>query len=283
MFHSVTIAEVREILAPFRKRKKSIGFVPTMGALHDGHLDMIRRSKKENAFTVCSVFVNPAQFTNPADLKHYPRTPEQDEKLLLAEGVDLLFTPSVDEIYPPGEEPVPVPDIGKLERVMEGRYRPGHFRGVVMVVRKFFAIVEPRRAYFGKKDYQQLVIIREMVRLLGLPVEILACDTVREPDGLAMSSRNLRLTIGERKAATRIYDVLMYTKANAGTLPVRKLQTMALKRLHEAPDFRPDYFEIVDASTLLPIHSWKDTEYAIACTAVHVGDVRLIDNMELFP
>ncbi|MFH1160349.1 MAG: pantoate--beta-alanine ligase [bacterium] len=282
MIHSATITGVKEYLSSSRKQKKSIGFVPTMGALHNGHLEVIRRSKKENDLTVCSIFVNPIQFTNANDLKQYPRMPEQDAKLLLSEGVDLLFAPTADEIYPPGEEPLLTLDFGKLDRVMEGRYRPGHFNGVAIVAKKLFEIVEPTRAYFGKKDFQQLAIIRHMVQTLGIPVEIVPCDTVREPDGLAMSSRNLRLTIGERKVASRIYDVLMFTKANAGTVPVKRLQVLAMKRLHEVPVFRPEYFEIVDAVTLLPIHSWKDTEQAVACTAVHVGDVRLIDNMELF-
>ncbi len=282
MIHVTTITGLNEALSPPRKQKKSIGFVPTMGALHNGHLELIRRSKKENDLTVCSLFVNPIQFTNPNDLNRYPRMPEQDARLLLAEGVDLLFAPTDEEMYPPGEEPQLSLDFGKLDRVMEGRYRPGHFKGVAIVVKQLFEIVEPTRAYFGKKDFQQLAVIRYMVQVLGIPVDVVPCETVREPDGLAMSSRNLRLTIGERQAASRIYDVLMFTKANAGKFPVKKLQAMAMKRLLEVPAFRPEYFEIVDAVTLLPVHSWKETEQAIACTAVYVGDVRLIDNMELF-
>ncbi|MBN1197807.1 MAG: pantoate--beta-alanine ligase, partial [Bacteroidales bacterium] len=173
-------------------------------------------------------------------------------------------------------------DFGKLDRVMEGKYRPGHFMGVAIVVKKLFDIVNPTRAYFGKKDFQQLTIIRHMVKSLNLPVEIVQCETVREPDGLAMSSRNLRLTIRERELASQIYDVLMFTKANAGSMPIKKLQLLANKRLESNPAFRVDYFDIVDKRTLLPVTSWDDPQTIIACTAVYLGDIRLIDNLELF-
>lgn len=278
----IQIADIRAALQSLRDSGKSIGFVPTMGALHEGHLSLIRRSKQENDITVCSIFVNPIQFTNQGDLSGYPRMMEQDSKMLINEGVDFLFAPEVDEMYPPGEEPRIDVDFGRLDKVMEGKYRPGHFNGVAIVVKKLFDIVNPAHAYFGKKDFQQLTIIRHIVDQLNIPVEIVACETVREPDGLAMSSRNLRLTIGEREMASQIYDVLMFTKANAETMPVKKLQILATKRLASNPEFRVDYFEIVDARTLLPVNSWEARQHMIACTAVYLGDIRLIDNMELF-
>lgn len=278
----ILIAGLQKELKNIRDLKKSVGFVPTMGALHAGHLSLIKRSKKENDITVCSIFVNPIQFNREEDLSGYPRMMEQDSKLLREEGVDILFAPEVDEMYPPGEDVQFDLDYGRLDKVMEGKYRPGHFKGVVIVVKKLFSIVKPTRAYFGKKDFQQLTIIRYMVEKLNLPVEIVPCETVREPDGLAMSSRNLRLTIGEREMASQIFDVLMFTKANAGSIPVRKLQVLAHKRLAANPEFHIDYFDLVDKRTLLPVTSWESRENIIVCTAVHLGDIRLIDNIELF-
>lgn len=278
----ILIKDARQVLKNFTDGKRSIGFVPTMGALHEGHMSLIRESKKANDITVCSIFVNPMQFNNPDDLSGYPRMLGQDSNMLMKEGVDILFAPGVDEIYPPGEKQVFEMDFGRLDKVLEGKYRPGHFTGVAIVVKKLFDIIRPSRAYFGKKDFQQLTIIRKMVETFRMPVEIIPCETVREADGLAMSSRNLRLTIAERQLATRIYDVLMFTRANAGSIPVRKLQQLAQKRLADIPEFRIDYFEIIDKQTLLPVHAWDRLEDIIACTAVYLGDVRLIDNMELF-
>ncbi len=282
MIACTRISEIKNQLAASRKKKKTIGFVPTMGALHEGHLQLIRRSKKENDLTVCSIFVNPIQFNNPNDLSNYPRMLEQDKKILAKEGVDLLFAPEAEEIYPPGEKQELDLDLGRLDKMMEGEHRPGHFKGVIIVVKKLLDIIEPTRAYFGKKDFQQLIIIEHMVRALHLRVEVVACETFREPDGLAMSSRNLQLTIGERQLASKIYDVLMYTKANAGSVPVQKLQLISLKRLVEIPEFRVEYFKIVNKRTLLPVDTWDDPEEIIACTALYLGDIRLIDNMELF-
>ncbi|MBE0648837.1 MAG: pantoate--beta-alanine ligase [Bacteroidales bacterium] len=278
----ILISDLRKKLNEPGNKNKSVGFVPTMGALHEGHLSLIRQSKQENDITVCSIFVNPIQFNNEGDLSGYPRMMEQDSKLLIEEGVDILFAPEVDEMYPPGEEPQLDLDFGRLDKVMEGKYRPGHFKGVAIVVKKLFDFVQPTRAYFGKKDFQQLTIIKHMVSSMKIPVEVIACETVREPDGLAMSSRNLKLTIGEREMASQIYDVLMFTKANVETSPVKKLQGIAHKRLATNPAFRVDYFEIVDMQTLLPVASWENPENIIACTALYLGDIRLIDNMELF-
>jgi pantoate--beta-alanine ligase len=278
----IRISELNEYLKPFRKQNKKIGFVPTMGALHKGHISLLRQSIKENAITVCSIFVNPKQFNNPSDLVNYPRRMEQDSQILEQEGVEILFAPEVDEMYPPGEKETFSLDLKRLDRIMEGKYRPGHFAGVALVVYKLFDIVKPDKAYFGKKDLQQLRIIQHMVKSLEIPVEIIPCETIREEDGLAMSSRNLRLSIGEREKATRIYDVLMYTKANVKKMPVKKLQILARKRLAEEPAFRLDYFEIVDDQSLLPLSKWEETSAATACVAVYLNDIRLIDNMELF-
>jgi pantoate--beta-alanine ligase len=276
------ISDIQNDLQRSIDANRSIGFVPTMGAIHEGHLSLIRRSKAENDITVCSIFVNPIQFNNQNDLAGYPRMIEQDSKLLMVEGVDILFAPDVSEMYPAGDEPRLDLDFGRLDKVMEGKYRPGHFLGVAIVVKKLFDIVKPTRAYFGNKDFQQLTIIRYMVASLNLPVEIVPCKTVREEDGLAMSSRNLKLTIGERQVASEIYGVLMFTKANAGSIPVRKLQSMAYKRLAENHAFRIEYFDIVDTRTLLPVTTWEDPNHIIACIAAYLGDIRLIDNMELF-
>ena len=253
-----------------------------MGALHEGHLSLIRKSTTENDYTVCSIFVNPVQFNNPADLEKYPRSQREDISLLESAGCDLVLLPEVKEMYPGGTIVSPDVDFGLLDKVLEGKFRPGHFKGVAVAVKRLFDLVEPRKAYFGKKDYQQLLVIRKLVRDLDLPVEIVACPTVREPDGLAMSSRNMRLTIHERKVAPLIYQVLLKVREKAGTLPVRDLANWAIKKISENPEFSVEYFEIVDSETLLTLTNWKPKEKALACTAVYLGDVRLIDNMELF-
>ena len=276
------ISDLQKELRASLDGNKSIGFVPTMGAIHSGHISLIKRSKQENDITVCSIFVNPIQFNSEVDLTGYPRMIEQDSKALIREEVDFLFAPDVVEMYPPGEETQLDIDFGRLDKVMEGKHRPGHFKGVAIVVNKLFDIVKPSRAYFGSKDFQQLTIIQHMTRSLKLPVKIVPCKTIRESDGLAMSSRNLKLTIGERQVASEIYGVLMFTKANADSIPVRKLQVIAQKRLAENRAFQVDYFEIVDKRTLLPINTWDEPEQIIACTAVNIGGIRLIDNMELF-
>lgn len=277
-----TIASFREYLALRRKQGLKVGFVPTMGALHEGHLDLVRRSLRENGVTACSIFVNPTQFNNPDDLANYPRTLAHDVRLLEETGCSVLFTPAVAEMYPEEEGPPVEVEFGLLDKVMEGRFRPGHFRGVVTVVKKFFDITEPDRAYFGKKDYQQLAVIRHMVSRLGLPVEIVPCETVREPDGLAMSSRNMRLTIAERQSAPVICRVLRKVKEKVGKVPVSELKEWAVKKMEETPGLRVEYFEIGDRDTLLPIDRWAHKDRAVAFVAAFLGDVRLIDNLELF-
>jgi pantoate--beta-alanine ligase len=275
--------EIRAALQKERRHGKSVGFVPTMGALHEGHLSLIRQSIRENDVTVCSIFVNPIQFNNPQDLIKYPRTLEQDLGMLKSAGCNYVFSPEVEEMYPPdARQSSPVRDLGILDKAMEGKYRPGHFKGVAIIVKKLFDILSPDFAYFGKKDYQQLMVIRFMVTQLKLPVRVVGCPIVREPDGLAMSSRNMQLSIGERKIAPLIYQVLTGAKSKAVTLSVRELKSWAIKKLSSEPSFRVEYFEIVDDRTLFPLESWKHKDHALALTAVYLGGVRLIDNLELF-
>ncbi len=272
-------------LHTFLREKKqlgaSVGFIPTMGALHEGHLSMVRRSVTENDLTVVSIFVNPIQFNNPADLEKYPRNLERDISQLDCARCDILFTPGVADMYPPGEVLQEI-DLNGLDRVMEGKFRPGHFRGVAIVVRKLFETVEPHVAYFGKKDFQQLVIIRHMVKSLDLPVRIIPIETARESDGLAMSSRNLRLTPEDRALAPKIHEVLQWTRSQAGNIPPRELERLALARLKAVRGLDPEYFEIVNAVTLLPVTDWQQNAPAVACTAVNINNIRLIDNLEVF-
>jgi pantoate--beta-alanine ligase len=277
-----TIKETKAYLGSKAVKGKSIGFVPTMGALHAGHLSLLKRAKTENDLTVCSIFVNPIQFNNQEDLKKYPRNLVLDAKLLSENGCDVLLAPETSEVYPEGETVGIDVEFGMLDRVMEGKFRPGHFKGVAIVVKKLFDIVNPSRAYFGKKDYQQLAIIRHMVKTLGLPVEVIGCETVREPDGLAMSSRNMRLTIAERNLAPNIYQVLSKLKSKVGKLPVWELKEWAIKKIQENPALQVEYLEIGDRESLLPLENWNHKERAMVFAAVFLGDVRLIDNIELF-
>ena len=276
------IKAVREYLGNERKNEKSTGFVPTMGALHEGHLSLIRRSTGENDLTVCSVFVNPIQFNNKKDLESYPKTLDYDLEILEKAGCDAVFVPGEEEMYPKGEKGSIDFDLGHLDKILEGKFRPGHFQGVAIVVRKFLEIIEPDRAYFGKKDYQQLLVISDMVKKFKLNVMIVPCNTVREPDGLAMSSRNMRLTAGEREMAPLIYETLSLVKEKAATLPVRTLREWAVNRINANPAFEVEYIEIADKNTLLPLENWKSKEKAIVLAAVKLNDIRLIDNIEFF-
>jgi pantoate--beta-alanine ligase len=276
------IQAIREYLGKERKGGKSIGFVPTMGALHEGHLSLIRRSTVENDLTVCSVFVNPIQFNNKKDLENYPRTLDNDLEILEKTGCDVVFVPGEAEMYPKGEAGPLDFDFGHLDKILEGKFRPGHFKGVAIVVKKLFEIIEPHNAYFGKKDYQQLLVISEMVKKFNMPVRIVPCLTVREPDGLAMSSRNMRLNPVDRKMAPLIFETLSEVKEKAGTLPVNTLKEWAVKKINANPAFDVEYIEIADKSTLLPLESWKTMEKAIVLAAVKLNDIRLIDNIEFF-
>jgi pantoate--beta-alanine ligase len=250
-----------------------------MGALHAGHIDLVKRSVRENEITACSIFVNPIQFNNKEDLAKYPRTIDDDLRMLEEAGCNLVFVPSVDEMYP---EPVTGKyDFGDLEKVMEGAHRPGHFNGVAIVVRKLFEIFQPDRAYFGEKDFQQLRIIQSLVKMEKIPVMIVPCPTVREADGLAMSSRNRRLSDSERAVAPEIYRTLLMAKDLAGSVPVQDVKLICENILTEK-GFVVDYFEFADIAGLQPIHEWNDSPEVIACVAAFLGTVRLIDNMILF-
>ena len=274
-----SIATTRQWLAGERSTGKSIGLVPTMGALHKGHLELIKTARRENDLAGCSIFVNPIQFNNQEDLTKYPRTLDNDLQLLKRTGCHLVFAPSVEEMYP---EPVTKKyDFGVLERVMEGAHRPGHFNGVAVVVKKLLDIFQPDRAYFGEKDFQQFRIIQTLVRMENLPVEIVPCPTIREADGLAMSSRNRRLNADERKIAPEIYRTLIHAKDLAGKIPVAELKRISVARL-ENLGFRVDYFEIADTGFLQPVETWEGTPGVIACIAAFLGNVRLTVNMFLF-
>lgn len=271
------ISDLKTMLQGFRSEGKSIGFVPTMGALHKGHVSLVERSVAENDITVVSIFVNPTQFNDKNDLKNYPRMPEKDIAMLEAAGVNLVFMPTESEIYP--EPDTRVFDFGMLDKVMEGKFRPGHFNGVAQVVSKLFDIVEPHRAYFGQKDYQQLAIIRAMVRMLGFRIEIVGCPIVREPDGLAMSSRNLLLTPEHRKSAPLIYQTLAEARNKTNEFSVKEMIDWVVKAINSDPNLKVEYFELVDADSLLPVQGWDHPNGIVGCIAVWAGNIRLIDNM----
>lgn len=263
------------------KDRRKLGFVPTMGALHRGHLSLVERARRENAAVVVSVFVNPTQFNDPGDLERYPRTPDQDLKMLEDAGVDIVFMPTVTDIYP--EPDTRVFDFGQLDRVMEGATRPGHFNGVAQVVSRLFDIVRPARAYFGEKDFQQVAVVKEMVRQTGSDVEIITCPTVRENDGLAMSSRNTLLTPQHRAAAPKIYAAMKEAAdkvANeGGKASVAEVEREVTDAINSDPGLEVIYFKLVNAATLQPAKDFYEKEGVQGCVAVQAGKVRLIDNL----
>lgn len=273
-----TIQELRAELDALRQQGKSIGLVPTMGALHAGHASLVKRAVAENDAVVVSDFVNPTQFNDKNDLLKYPRTLEADCKLLEKEGAAYVFAPSVEEIYP--EPDTRQFSYAPLDTVMEGKFRPGHFNGVCQIVSKLFMIVEPTRAYFGEKDFQQLAIIREMVKQMQFPLQIVGCPIVREEDGLALSSRNARLSATEREFALNISQTLFRSKTFAETHTVSETQKYVEDAIAASEGLRLEYFEIVDGTTLQKIARWEDTDYAVGCITVFCGDVRLIDNIK---
>ncbi|GAT62077.1 pantoate--beta-alanine ligase [Paludibacter jiangxiensis] len=272
-----TIADLKAEIAAQKAAGKTIGLVPTMGALHAGHASLVKKCAAENDVTVVSVFVNPTQFNDKNDLKNYPRTLEKDTELLQSVGCNLIFAPSEDEIYP--EPDTRVFDFAPLDKVMEGKYRPGHFNGVAQIVSKLFDIVTPDKAYFGEKDFQQLAIIREMVKQLGLPLEIIACPIVREADGLALSSRNARLTDSQRKKAVTISKVLFESRNFAPSKSIAELTDWVIDNVNKESELRVEYFEIVDGNTLQAVSDWNQTDYIVGCITVFCGEVRLIDNI----
>lgn len=273
-----TIKDLQAELSVLKAQGKKVGLVPTMGALHAGHASLVKHSVNENEVTVVSVFVNPTQFNDKNDLVKYPRTLDADCKLLEACGATYTFAPSVEEMYP--EPDTRQFSYAPLDTVMEGAFRPGHFNGVCQIVSKLFEAVKPHRAYFGEKDFQQLAIIHEMVRQMQFDLEIVGCPIVREEDGLALSSRNARLSAEERENALKISQTLFKSRTFAATHTVSETQKFVEDAIAAAPGLRLEYFEIVDGNTLQKVGNWDQTSYAVGCITVFCGDVRLIDNIK---
>lgn len=274
-----TSAEITAHIKKLKVNGLSVGFVPTMGALHNGHISLIEQSKKENKITVCSIFVNPTQFNNPDDFKKYPITIENDIDMLEKWGCDLLFLPGVDEIYPAGFVK-PHYDLGYLETVLEGKYRPGHFQGVCQVVDRLLHITIPNKLYLGQKDYQQCMVINKLVELKNINTTLVICPTLRESDGLAMSSRNARLNETERQLAVSIYETLLLVKNEIKKGSLAELKIKAINHLSSF-GFKTDYIEIADASNLALEQDWNGNKKLVVLIATYLNDVRLIDNLVL--
>lgn len=272
-----TVSSLKQELASLRDSGKSIGLVPTMGALHEGHLSLVARARQENDIVVVSDFVNPTQFNNATDLATYPHTEEADRLKLEEARADIMFLPTVEEMYP--EPDTRVFRLGTVSEVMEGEKRPGHFNGVAQVVSKLFAMVQPTRAYFGEKDFQQIAVIRAMVTLEGFDLEIVPCPIVREADGLAKSSRNVRLTADQRAIAPIIYRTLRASIEFAKSHTVAETTQWVTDRINDFPFMEVEYYQIVNGQTLLPVESWDDAPHIVGCVTAYCGDVRLIDNI----
>lgn len=271
------VAETKLKISKFREEGKTIGFVPTMGALHQGHLSLTEASVKNNDITIVSIFVNPTQFNNPDDLTTYPRTLEEDLEKLSEFNPDIIFIPEVSEIYPkPDNRDF---DFGLIDKVMEGKNRPGHFNGVAQVVSRLFDIVEPDNAYFGQKDFQQIAVIKQMVKDLKLNVNIVPCPIIRESDGLAMSSRNMLLSEEQRKNASKISETLFKACNLVPELSVTQLKEWVVEEINKNLYLSVEYFEIVDDTTLEQISDWNESGGKVGCITVQVGKIRLIDNV----
>jgi len=270
--------EVRALQKFLQNQKGKIGLVPTMGAIHNGHLSLIKKSIKENKLTVCSIFVNPTQFDETRDLAKYPRMEAEDAQKLMSIGCDVIFIPSVEEVYPGKSQKRQLKiDLAGIDKVLEGAYRKGHYEGVMQVVNRFIVIVKPNNIYLGQKDYQQFLIVEKMIKALGHETQAVCCEIIREADGLAMSSRNLRLPAAHRKIAVEISQNLKKVKSAYNKSAVTKIKEKCIADLSK--NFKVDYFEIVDAKTLQPIVNWNDAKQIIALTAARIGEIRLIDNM----
>lgn len=281
----ITIKKANDLhhhLEQCRERNEDIGFVPTMGALHDGHLSLLKTSLKENKLSVCSIFVNPAQFNDPTDFKKYPSTIDDDILKLETNGCDILFVPSVAEIYPDGFEVKKKYELGYLDNILEGEFRPGHFQGVCMAVERLLLIVQPDKLYLGQKDYQQCMIITRLAQLMGLEerIDIRICPILREKDGLAMSSRNMRLSKEERAKAPALYETLVFLQQNIRNGSLQDLKKQATDDLQKK-GFKPDYVEIANAETLKAINEWDARTNILGLVAAYIDGVRLIDNMML--
>nr|WP_321406120.1 pantoate--beta-alanine ligase [uncultured Carboxylicivirga sp.] len=272
-----TVADLRKGIEAAKQEGKRVGFVPTMGALHNGHLSLVKQAVEATDFVVVSVFVNPNQFNNAADLDRYPRDLDRDAQMLQTVNCELLFAPDVKEVYP--EEDTRQFEFGNLDKVMEGQFRPGHFNGVAQVVSRLFDMVHPDKAFFGMKDFQQLAIIRAMVKQLNLNVQIVPCEIVREDDGLAMSSRNTLLDDKQRKNAPKIARTLFESCKFAPELNFNELKSKVITSINENEELEVEYFEVVDGNTLQSIDNWNESDYIVGCIAVFAGEVRLIDNV----
>ena len=273
-------SDLQAIIKQFKNDGKSIGLVPTMGALHKGHLSLVKNSISNNDITVVSIFVNPTQFNNPNDLASYPRTVEKDLELLQTVGCDVVFAPEADDIYSKSETDSRFEfDFEGLDNVMEGKFRPGHFNGVVQIVSKLFDLVRPNRAYFGEKDFQQLATIRLMTRRYNLPIEIVPCPIVREDSGLALSSRNSLLKDNEKQVASHIYAVLNESRQFVPQTEVEELKQCVIAAIEQKPELKVEYFDIVDGHTLKSIGKWDECDYVVGCITVFCRNVRLIDNI----
>jgi pantoate--beta-alanine ligase len=264
-------------LLSLQNEGKSIGLVPTMGALHQGHMSLVEQAAAENDVVVVTIFVNPTQFNDPSDLDLYPRTLDQDLELLRQLEADLVFVPAVKEMYP--DEDTQVFDLGRLDKVMEGKHRPGHFNGVAQIVSKLFLMIRPHRAYFGQKDFQQLVVIRRLVEILDMNLTIVSCPIIREIDGLAMSSRNTRLSKEERKLAPFIYETLIHASEKMEALSPSQLKEWVILQFKKQSALELEYFDIVEDKGLIPVVKWDEEVNKVACLAVLLGGVRLIDNL----
>lgn len=275
-----TVSELNTHLEKAKLFDYTIGFIPTMGALHEGHMSLIKSSKINKDYTICSIFVNPIQFNNPLDLERYPKTEEADLALLEAAKVDVVFLPSVQEVYPSNDLSIPNFHFGQLTQVMEGVFRPGHFDGVIKVMYRLLSIVKPKRLYMGLKDFQQQAIIGRMLEQMEYPIHLIPCETTRDIDGLALSSRNSLLTPAQRKVAPILYKILKEVKSRAKQVPLGELKHLVNFKL-TASGFKVDYFEVVNTQTLIPVQSFEDAPSIVACVAAYLGDIRLIDNILL--
>lgn len=280
MYLFKTVADLKNFISHEKQTGKQIGFVPTMGALHNGHLSLIKESLAKTALTICSIFVNPTQFDDDKDLEKYPRTLENDMEILHDCGNHVVFAPSVHEIYPEGLDTQIKVKLGKLASVMEGAFRPGHFEGMMQVVNRLLDIVEADHLFMGQKDFQQAAIVKEMIKQTARPTTLHVCPIIREDNGLARSSRNERLSAKQRNQAKALYESLLFVKANKAKANIDALKNQALEIIQNA-GLKPLYFEIVDGDSLQSISSFEDTDYPVACLAAFMGEIRLIDNMIL--
>jgi pantoate--beta-alanine ligase len=277
-----SLEEIGTIIKEFKQKGQKTGFVPTMGALHDGHISLVKHAKAENDIVVVSIFVNPTQFNDKKDLANYPRMIEKDIALLQSYNVDYIFAPDEQEMYPESDSRMPdnmVFEFGDLDKILEGKYRPGHFNGVAQIVYKFFKFLNPDKAYFGEKDFQQVIIIKHLIKTLNLNIEIVSCPIVRESDGLAMSSRNMLLLPDQRKSAILISRSLRDSLNYIDKLSIAGLKEMVCNNINKDNLLEVEYFEIVNDTTLLPVSSWNDPAGKVGLIAVRIGKIRLIDNI----